>query len=106
MNTHIPSCSALEQLRRLNQHMQEATQHQSHLSPISQQLAQQCAEIDEVLLQALVDIHAANVSLQAMLTLLQRRDEPLLFSSEEAASLLELVQQRLQRGLSQIDCLL
>ncbi|WP_369799224.1 hypothetical protein [Chromobacterium sp. LK1] len=43
------------------------------------------------------------MGLQALLTLLQRRDEPLLFSSEEAQALLEPVQQRLKQGLSQVN---
>jgi hypothetical protein len=54
-------------------------------------------------MQGLIDIRAAHLGLQALLTLMQGRDEPLLFSSEEAAALLEPVQQRLSHCLSCIN---
>ncbi|MGR2678899.1 DUF1484 family protein [Chromobacterium haemolyticum] len=99
MNTALP---AMEQLKLLNQKLFD-TQDQTTLPHLGQQLAQQCEEMDASLMQGLIDIRAAHISLQAILTLLQRRDEPLLLSSEEAAALLEPVQQRLCQGLSCIN---
>ncbi|OQS31034.1 hypothetical protein B0T40_23540 [Chromobacterium haemolyticum] len=99
MNTALP---AMEQLKLLNQNLFDA-QDQTALPHLGRQLAQQCAEMDACLMQGLIDIRAAHLGLQAILTLMQRRDEPLLFSSEEAAALLEPVQQRLCQGLSCIN---
>ncbi|MBK0414120.1 DUF1484 family protein [Chromobacterium haemolyticum] len=93
---------AMEQLRRLNQNLCNA-QDQTALPHLGRQLARQCEEMDARLMQGLIDIRAAHLGLQAILTLLQCRDEPLLFSSEEAAALLEPVQQRLCQGLSCIN---
>ncbi|WP_156187897.1 hypothetical protein [Chromobacterium sp. LK11] len=101
MNTALP---AMEQLKLLNQNLFDA-QDQTTLPHLSRQLAQQCAEMDASLMQGLIDIRAAHIGLQAILNLLQRRDEPLLLSSEEAAALLEPVQQRLCQGLGHINSL-
>lgn len=99
MTTTLP---AMEQLRRLNQNLSN-TQDQSALPQLGRQLARQCEEMDARLTQGLIDIRAAHLGLQAIQTLLQRRDEPLLWSSEEAAALLEPLQQRLSQGLSRIN---
>ena len=77
----------MEQLRRLNQHLLDAQESPS-LPQLGRQLAQQYAEVDSCLLQGLMELRAAHLGLQAILTLLQRRDDPLLFSSEEAVVLL------------------
>lgn len=93
----------MEQLKQLNQNLMDTQPDQTALSHLGQQLAQQCAEMDACLLQGLMELRAAHIGLQAILTLLQRRDEPLLFSSDEAVALLEPVQQRLSHGLSRIN---
>lgn len=91
----------MEQLKLLNQNLLDTTDP-STLPQLGQQLTQQCARMDACLLQGLMELRAAHTGLQAILTLLQRRDEPLLFSSEEAVALLEPVQQRLNHG---VNCL-
>ncbi|MCD5360104.1 DUF1484 family protein [Chromobacterium aquaticum] len=101
MSTDLP---AMEQLRRLNQKLCNA-QDPTALPQLGRQLARQCEEMDARLMQGLIDIRAAHLGLQAILTLLQRRDEPLLLNSEEAAALLEPAQQRLSQGLSRINSL-
>ncbi|AXT45972.1 MULTISPECIES: DUF1484 family protein [Chromobacterium] len=93
----------MEQLKQLNQDLLEARPDQTALSLLGRQMAEQCAEMDACLLQGLMEIRSAHVGLQAILTLLQRRDEPLLFSSEEAVALLEPVQQRLCHGLNGLN---
>ncbi|KMN83642.1 hypothetical protein VK98_01435 [Chromobacterium sp. LK11] len=100
MESHLP---VIEQLKQLNQDLLHAQPDQTILSQLSQQLTQQCAELDACLLQGLMDLRAAHTGLQAILTLLQRRDEPLLFNSDEAVALLEPVHQRLSHGLGRIN---
>jgi hypothetical protein len=95
----------MEQLKQLNQDLFDAQPDQAALSLLGRQMAEQCATMDACLLQGLMDIRSAQLGLQAILTLLQRRDEPLLFSSEEALALLEPVQQRLSHGLSRFNLL-
>ncbi|PTU66267.1 MULTISPECIES: DUF1484 family protein [Chromobacterium] len=92
----------LEQLKQLNRNLLD-TRDNTALPHLGQQLAQQCAEMDACLLQGLIDIRSAQTGLQAIMTLLQRRDEPLLFSSEEAVALLEPVLQRLNHGVNHIN---
>ncbi|KMN83745.1 hypothetical protein VK98_00870 [Chromobacterium sp. LK11] len=96
----------MEQLKQLNQNLLDTQPDRTALSLLGRQMAEQCAEMDACLLQGLMDIRSAHVGLQAILTLLQRRDEPLLFSSEEAVALLEPVQQRLKRGLNRLNRLI
>ncbi|MCS3804223.1 hypothetical protein HNO92_001816 [Chromobacterium alkanivorans] len=100
MENRLP---VMEQLKQLNQDLLDAQPDQTALSHLGRQLARQCAEMDDCLMQGLIDIRSAHIGLQAILTLLQRRDEPLLFSSEEAVALLEPVQQRLSQGLNHIN---
>ncbi|WP_019101904.1 hypothetical protein [Chromobacterium haemolyticum] len=92
MERHLP---VIEELKQLNQDLLNAQADQTLLS----HLGRQCAEMDACLLQSQI----AHIGLQAILTLLQRRDEPLLFSSDEAVALLEPVQQRLSHGLSCLE---
>lgn len=94
----------MEQLRRLNQSLYNA-EDPTALPQLSCQLTRQYEEMEDRLMQGLIEIRTAHLGLQAILTLLQRRDEPLLLSSEEAAALLEPVQQRLRQGLGHIDSL-
>ncbi|MBK0413914.1 DUF1484 family protein [Chromobacterium haemolyticum] len=93
----------MEQLKQLNQHLLDAQPDQTALSHLGQQLSQQCAEMDACLLQGLMELRAAHIGLQAILTLLQLHDEPVQVSSDEAVALLEPVQQRLSHGLSCIN---
>ncbi|MCP1292889.1 hypothetical protein NK214_22155 [Chromobacterium sp. S0633] len=93
----------MEQLKLLNQDLLDAQPDQHALFHLGRQMALQCAEMDACLLQGLMEIRSAHIGLQAILTVLQRRDEPLLFSSEEAAALLEPVQQRLSQGLNVLN---
>ncbi|MCS3803927.1 hypothetical protein HNO92_003937 [Chromobacterium alkanivorans] len=94
----------MEQLKQLSQTLLNASDHAA-LPKLGQQLAQQCAQMDACLLQSLIELHAAHTGLQAILTLLQHRDEPLLFSSDEAAALLEPVQQHLHHGVNGLNLL-
>ncbi|AXT46769.1 MULTISPECIES: DUF1484 family protein [Chromobacterium] len=96
MERHLP---VIEELKQLNQDLLNAQADQTLLS----HLGRQCAEMDACLLQSQIELRAAHIGLQAILTLLQRRDEPLLFSSDEAVALLEPVQQRLSHGLSCLE---
>ncbi|MBN3003458.1 DUF1484 family protein [Chromobacterium alkanivorans] len=96
----------MEQLKQLNQDLLDAQPDQTALSHLGRQLAQQCAEMDACLLQGLMELRAANIGLQAILTLLQLHDEPVLVSSDEAVALLEPIQQRLSLGLNRINQLL
>ncbi|PTU66861.1 hypothetical protein DB032_18985 [Chromobacterium sp. Panama] len=76
------------------------------LGELGQQLSHCYIELDTALLSGVMDMRAAHTGLLALVTLLERRDEPLLFSSEEALALLEPIQQRLQRGLEHVNGLL
>ena len=101
---HDPNSAApLEQLRLCLHQLPSAAGDMVALGALGRQLCRSHAELDALLLQGTIDLRAAHLSLQALLTLLQRRDEPLLFSSEEALALLEPVQQRLQLGLQRIN---
>ena len=94
---------ALEQLRLCLHQLPAAAGNLVELGALGRQLSRSHAELDALLLQGTIDLRAAHLGLQALLTLLQGRDEPLLFSSEEALALLEPVQQRLQLGLQRIN---
>ncbi|MCD5364426.1 DUF1484 family protein [Chromobacterium aquaticum] len=97
------AAAPLEQLRLCLQALPAAAGNLLELGALSRQLSRCHAELDAALLRGAIDLRAAHLGLQALLTLLQRRDEPLLFSSEEAQALLEPVQQRLKQGLSQVN---
>ncbi|KMN35348.1 hypothetical protein VI26_11865 [Chromobacterium sp. LK1] len=97
------AAALLEQLRLCLHQLPAAAGDVVALGALGRQLSYCHAKLDALLLQGTIDLRAAHLGLQALLTLLQRRDEPLLFSSEEALALLEPVQQRLQQGLQHIN---
>lgn len=66
----------MEQLKHLNQNLLDAQADQTLLSQLGQQLSQQCTEMDTCLLQGLMELRAAHLGLQAILTLRQPCIEP------------------------------
>ncbi|WP_227106066.1 hypothetical protein [Chromobacterium rhizoryzae] len=93
----------MEQLRSCAQRLPAAAGNVLLLGDLGRQLNDCYIELDSALLSGVMDMRAAHTGLLALLTLLERRDEPLLFSSEEALALLEPIQQRLQRGLEHVN---
>ncbi|UJB32770.1 hypothetical protein [Chromobacterium sp. Beijing] len=93
----------MEQLRFCAQRLPAAAGNVLLLGDLGRQLNDCYIELDSALLSGVMDMRAAHTGLLALLTLLERRDEPLLFSSEEALALLEPIQQRLQRGLEHVN---
>ncbi|WP_146176729.1 hypothetical protein [Chromobacterium sp. Panama] len=96
----------MEQLHLCSQCLPAAVGDVALLGELGQQLSHCYIELDTALLSGVMDMRAAHTGLLALVTLLERRDEPLLFSSEEALALLEPIQQRLQRGLEHVNGLL
>ncbi|KMN81651.1 hypothetical protein VK98_09110 [Chromobacterium sp. LK11] len=93
----------MEQLRLCLQRLPVVSSDEALLGDLSWQLNHYYIELDSALLRAVMDMRAAHTGLQALVTLLERRDEPLLFSSEEALALLEPIQQRLKQGLEHLN---
>ncbi|UGA39498.1 hypothetical protein JOS77_08430 [Chromobacterium haemolyticum] len=96
----------MEQLHHCSQHLPAAAGDVALLDELGQQINQWYVELDSALLRGMMDLRAAHTGLLALLTLLERRDEPLLFSSEEALALLEPIEQRLKQGLDHFNPLL
>ncbi|WP_227105235.1 hypothetical protein [Chromobacterium rhizoryzae] len=93
----------MAQLHLCSQRLPAAVGDVLLLGDLGRQLNDCYIQLDSALLSGVMDIRAAHTGLLALLTLLERRDEPLLFSSEEALALLEPIQQRLQRGLEHVN---
>ncbi|OQS43774.1 hypothetical protein B0T45_03515 [Chromobacterium haemolyticum] len=96
----------MEQLHHCSQRLPAAAGNAGLLDELGQQINQCYVELDSALLRGMMDMRAAHTGLLALLTLLERRDEPLLFSSEEALALLEPIEQRLKQGLDHFNPLL
>ena len=96
----------MEQLHRCSKRLPAAAGDLVLLGELGQQLNHCYVELDSALLRGLMDMRAAHTGLQALITLLEHRDEPVQFTSEDALALLEPIQQRLQRGLEHVNGLL
>ncbi|MBK0415881.1 hypothetical protein JD974_15840 [Chromobacterium haemolyticum] len=93
----------MEQLHHCSQRLPAVAGDMVLLGELGQQLNHCYVELDTALLRGVMDMRAAHTGLLALITLLERRDEPLLFTSEDALALLEPIQQRLKQGLEHFN---
>jgi hypothetical protein len=93
----------MEQLHRCSKRLPAVTGDLVQLGELGQQLNHCYVELDSALLRGVMDMRTAHTGLLALITLLERRDEPLLFTSEDALALLEPIQQRLKQGLEHLN---